>query len=184
MTDSRSAFAPDENAIVDPRVIDPQRRFVDRPDMTGEELDNAVTVLNALRRWRTADQAMRNATQSNMGIGENDMKAMRFLIAAHGNDEQVTAKQLTKHLGISSASTSKLLDRLEASGHITREPHPHDRRAVLIAVTDESHKHIRATLGDRHTRMFNVAAALNDNDRKAVLGFLAAMSEISEANRD
>src|SRR5262245_51805475 len=38
-------------------------------------------------------------------------------------------------LMLTSSGTTKRLDRLEAAGHITREPDPSDRRGVLIALT-------------------------------------------------
>ncbi len=39
-------------------------------------------------------------------------------------------------LMLTSSGTTKRLDRLEAAGHVTREPDPADRRGVLIALTD------------------------------------------------
>jgi DNA-binding MarR family transcriptional regulator len=38
-------------------------------------------------------------------------------------------------LMLTSSGTTKRLDRLEAAGHITREPDPGDRRGVLITLT-------------------------------------------------
>jgi DNA-binding MarR family transcriptional regulator len=38
-------------------------------------------------------------------------------------------------LMLTSSGTTKRLDRLEAAGHITREPDPNDRRGVLITLT-------------------------------------------------
>jgi len=40
-------------------------------------------------------------------------------------------------LMLTSSGTTKRLDRLEAAGHITREPDPSDRRGILIALTPE-----------------------------------------------
>ena len=40
-------------------------------------------------------------------------------------------------LMLTSSGTTKRLDRLEAAGHITREPDPTDRRGVLIALTPQ-----------------------------------------------
>jgi DNA-binding MarR family transcriptional regulator len=40
-------------------------------------------------------------------------------------------------LMLTTSGTTKRLDRLEAAGHITREPDPADRRGVLIALTPQ-----------------------------------------------
>ncbi|GAA3588947.1 MarR family transcriptional regulator [Klugiella xanthotipulae] len=152
---------------------------MDRENLSDADIDHTVELLNALRRWRETDQQMRQSTQSDMNLGENDMKALRFLIAAQANNRAVTPTELTHHLGISSASTTKLLDRLAASGHVTRNPHPRDRRAVLLTVTAESHRQIRATLGSRHSQMFDVAARLSPENRDTIIHFLTALSDVN-----
>ena len=43
-------------------------------------------------------------------------------------------------LMLTSSGTTKRLDRLEAAGHITREPDPSDRRGVLIALTPKGRR--------------------------------------------
>jgi DNA-binding MarR family transcriptional regulator len=42
------------------------------------------------------------------------------------------------HLGISSGSATGLVDRLESAGHVRRQPHPSDRRRLVIAPTDSA----------------------------------------------
>ncbi|RLP78015.1 MarR family transcriptional regulator [Mycetocola tolaasinivorans] len=142
----------------------------EEPD--GNAQGGAVGVLRALRRWRECDESMRRATRRDMGLGETDMAALRYLIASAGRDESVTAKRLAEHLGISSASTTKLTDRLEASGHLRRLPHPDDRRAILLEVSERTHREVRSTLGGRHERMFAAANALSDSEQVAVIRFL------------
>jgi DNA-binding MarR family transcriptional regulator len=43
-------------------------------------------------------------------------------------------------LMLTSSGTTKRLDRLEAAGHITREPDPSDRRGVLITLTPQGRR--------------------------------------------
>ena len=66
-------------------------------------------------------------------------------------------KDLSQFLGITSASTTSLIDRLVASGHVRREAHPTDRRSVVVVPTVESDKEVRVTLGAMHRRMMAVA---------------------------
>ncbi|WP_431221445.1 MarR family winged helix-turn-helix transcriptional regulator [Leifsonia xyli] len=93
----------------------------------------------------------------------------------------VTAGALSDHLHISTASTTKLLDRLERAGHVVRRPHPTDRRAVTVEITPETHREVRRTMGQQHARRFEVARALNPGDRDTVTRFLRALSETTLA---
>ena len=97
----------------------------------------------------------------------------------------VTAGHLASHLGISTASTTKLLDRLQSGGHITRNPHPTDRRALQISVTPETRRSAHETVGRHHARRYHTAARLTPAERDIVIRFLRDMAdEIDIKNAD
>jgi DNA-binding MarR family transcriptional regulator len=131
-----------------------------------------VDVLNALRRYRAAETAMRRRTRDSMGMGETDLLAVRFLLQAQRSDRMVSPKDLAAYLKISSASTTILIDRLVKSGHVRREPHPTDRRALVIVPTTDTDEEVRATLGKMHRRMMSVAESLSPDDARVITGFL------------
>jgi hypothetical protein len=81
---------------------------------------SAVDVLNALRRYRTAESAAQRRAREALGIGENALLALRFLIDAEHDGRTVNAKDLAERLEITAASTSALVDRLVRSGHVER----------------------------------------------------------------
>jgi DNA-binding MarR family transcriptional regulator len=164
----------------DPRVIDPSGRLVDLSELDDAELGQIVRVMNAMFRWREAEQRVGAASRRYMRLGETDMKAIRFAIVMADRGQNVTARDIADHLGISSASTTKLLDRLEAAGHIRRTRHPFDRRALAVVVNDDTRVAAEATVGREHARRFRVAAGLSPADREVVIRFLEAMSVTSE----
>lgn len=166
----------------DPRVVDARGRLVDVGGLSDDDLGGTVRVMDALFRWREAETRVSEASRRFMRLGETDMKALRFAIVMADQGRRVTARDLARHLGISSASTTKLLDRLERGGHIRRTPHPTDRRALAIVVTDETRAAAEATVGREHARRFRVAAALDPAEREAVIGFLDALSATSEGS--
>jgi DNA-binding MarR family transcriptional regulator len=49
----------------------------------------------------------------------------------------MTQRDLADALGISARGVTGLVDGLEATGFVTREPHPADRRATLVTFTDK-----------------------------------------------
>ncbi|MDE0545674.1 MarR family winged helix-turn-helix transcriptional regulator [Microbacterium sp. C7(2022)] len=81
---------------------------------------------------------MNNGMKSDMDMNGTDLAALRMLIVREQRGESISPHDIAHHLRISSASTTKLLDRLADSGHIVRVPHPRDRRARVVQLTPAS----------------------------------------------
>lgn len=141
----------------------------------GERIDPPSAVLQALRDYRTAEVAARRSTRDSMGMGETDLLALRYLLRAQAAGEQLGPKDLSRTLGITTASTTSLIDRLVSSGHARREPHPTDRRALVIVPTVGSDAEVRQALGGMHRRMRAVAEELSAADARVVVDFLGRM---------
>lgn len=164
----------------DPRVVDRAGRLVQLQGVSDDDLGQIVRVMDAMFRWREAERRVSEASRRYMRLGDNDMKALRLAVVMADRDEPVTARDIARHLGISSASTTKLLDRLEAAGHIRRTPHPTDRRALAVVVDPGTRAAAEATVGREHARRFRVAAALSPEAREVVIRFLDQLSSTSE----
>lgn len=162
--------------MLDPRIVDPERKLVDYSRMDPAEVDQVVRVLMAIRRWREAEQEISFQARSHMKLNETDMRALRFIVVAKNQGRIVTPGALAEHLGISTASVTKLLDRLAAAGHIERSPHPSDRRALAITITQRTHEEVRESVGRTHARRFEVAASLSAAEREVVIRFLDGLS--------
>lgn len=159
-------------SMIDPRVIDPRQELVRHDDLTEQELAQVIGVLDAVRHWREAEQRLSLESRTALQLNETDMKALRYIIASMNAEVAVTAGALSEHLHISTASVTKLLDRLERAGHIVRRPHPTDRRAVTVEITPETHRQVRRTMGLQHARRFEVARSLSPAEREIVIRFL------------
>jgi len=142
-----------------------------------DQRKRAVELLEAVRTFRTAEAAMQRRTQASMGMGENDLLALRYLIREHRDGRGVGPKELAGYLGISSASTTVLLDRLEKGGHVRRENSPFDRRALIVVPTATTDSEIAAALGDVYERLVEVAAKLTPEEAKTVITFLTDMRD-------
>jgi DNA-binding MarR family transcriptional regulator len=144
------------------------------------QLDYSAAVLKSLRDYRSAETAVRRSTRDSMGMGETDLLALRYLLRAQASGKAVVPKDISQFLGITSASTTALIDRLVASGHVHREAHPTDRRSVVVVPTVESDREVRVTLGEMHRRMMAVAEALTAEEARVVVEFLGRMTEALE----
>jgi len=67
-------------------------------------------------------------------------------------------QRLAEALGVSPRHVTALVDALEAEGFARRSPHPHDRRAVLVGLTDKG----TATIDQMQRQRSRDAAALVD----------------------
>lgn len=84
---------------------------------------------------------------------------------------------LRERLGVSARNVTVLVDGLEKEGFARRVPHPTDRRATIIELTDEGravHRRVYATHADRAEALF---ATLSPPDRRHLSRILANLAD-------
>ncbi|UJP39128.1 MarR family transcriptional regulator [Cellulomonas palmilytica] len=139
---------------------------------------SAAQLLEAVRAFRRADVSMRRRTAAGMAMNETDMRALQVVIARELAGRCTSPHHLATALEISTASTTKLLDRLTASGHLVREAHPTDRRGVVVRATPHAHDEVHERLAGMHARMAEVADAVPRAARPAVVAFLRGVAAV------
>lgn len=85
-----------------------------------------------------------------------------------------TQRSLATALGVSARNVTGLVDGLVRSGHVSREPHPTDRRATLVTPTATGESVIRS-LVDSHERLARELFGRVPRERLAV--FAATLDE-------
>jgi DNA-binding MarR family transcriptional regulator len=145
------------------------------PDGPDEQFDAPGEVLKALGEYRVAEAATRRSTKDSIGLGERDLTALRHVLRAQAAGERVGPKDLSRVLQITTASTTSLIDRLVNSGHVRREPHPTDRRSLVVVPTMAADSEVSATLGALHSKMMGVAEELSATEARVVIDFLRRM---------
>jgi DNA-binding MarR family transcriptional regulator len=106
-----------------------------------------IELLGAERRLRARDPGR---------PGELSHGHLRALMAL-ARDEEATAGALAKGADVSPASMTAMLDQLERDGIVVRRRSEHDRRQVLVSLTDAGHELIaakRATWDERWAAEF------------------------------
>lgn len=159
---------------------DPDSILIDRSQLSAQEIEQINRLMRALGGLRRAEDELSEASTKYMKLNKTDMRALHFLIVSGNRGELATPSAIAAHLGISTASTTKLLDRLARAGHVTREPHPSDRRALVIRITQRTHLAAMETVGRQHAKRFEVAARMTAAEREVVIRFVEEMaSELS-----
>lgn len=175
---SRTDPDPDGRAMLDPRRLEASAHLVRAQGLSDTEVEEITDLFVALRRWHRTSAAHSEASRRFMQLGENDMRAIRYIMLLTREGTIVTSTMIAAHLAISGPSVTKLLDRLAHGGHIRREAHPTDRRALSIVVTDSTRTTASATVGRDHARRFAIAAAMSHDERVAATNFLRALGDL------
>lgn len=152
---------------------DPKGELIDRTGLDVEALEQIDRIMAEMGHLRAVERKISRASQDYMKLNETDMRAIRFLISAQHTQTAVTPSMLAKHLKITTASVTKLIDRLENGGHVVRAPHPTDRRSLCITVTRDTHLAAREQVGRHHASRFGAALRLSPAEREVVIRFLA-----------
>jgi DNA-binding MarR family transcriptional regulator len=77
---------------------------------------------------------------------------------------------------LTTSGTSKRLDRLEAAGHITREPDPGDRRGVLITLTASGRELIDNATAQHMANEHRILNGLSETDRRQLANLLRKLT--------
>lgn len=135
-------------------------------------------LLGEIRALTDAMERMHSGMKGDMDMNATDVAALRMLIMREQRGQPVSPHDLADHLRISTASTTKLLDRLSASGHLERRPHPSDRRARIVVLTDESRHAFYRLFGERLRSMRTVAERYDDDQIEVITRFMSELSEV------
>ena len=84
--------------------------------------------LLAMRRAGSIMQLLGQVSADRMGINATDLNCLN-IVALTG---RMTAGDLARQTGLSTASITGVLDRLEEGGFVRRVRDPHDRRRVIV----------------------------------------------------
>lgn len=87
----------------------------------------------AVRELIVAEDSYRRSVAAAMGIAPVEATALEFLLHNGARSPSLIAART----GLSRTSTTALVDRLADVGWVARQPHPRDRRSVLVALTDD-----------------------------------------------
>ncbi|TNC27006.1 MarR family winged helix-turn-helix transcriptional regulator [Amycolatopsis alkalitolerans] len=92
------------------------------------------------------------------------------------------AKRVARLSGMSRAAVSALVNTLERDGLVSRRQAEHDRRAVLLTLTDAGHEAITSAYQAHNEREQAWANALSKPERTILIGLLEKLTASSAAN--
>ncbi|MER5839938.1 helix-turn-helix domain-containing protein [Streptomyces prasinus] len=117
------------------------------------------------------------------GLHPTDVRALIHLLDAARTGVSATPGWLGAQLGVNSASTTALVDRLERLGLVHRERDTRDRRRVLLIVQDEAVTLGWSFFGPLIHGMVDAMQSFEEEELATVRRFLLAMRDVAAAGR-
>ena len=129
----------------------------------------------AIRKAGALMQLMGQAAADRIGINATDLNCLNILSFSG----QLTAGELARQTGLTTASITGVVDRLEEAGYVRRERDPRDRRRVVIQLVAETA--LRDVAGVFRPMMRDwqqMAARYSDDELRLIVGFYGQMEEV------
>lgn len=105
-------------------------------------------------------------------------------LAAHAERGRVRMGDLAAALGVTARNITTIVDGLEGEGLLTRQPHPDDRRVILLELTEKGRAHIAQIHTLHRATAERFFAPLDAAERSELLRLLAKVRGGAAGTRD
>jgi DNA-binding MarR family transcriptional regulator len=111
------------------------------------------------------------------GMHATDVRALICLLDAERAGTLLTPGGLGSQLGLNSAGTTSVIDRLECAGHLERLRDVHDRRRVRLKTSEQAVALGQGHFGPLITQTLDLLCTLTESEVAAVRRFLTGVRD-------
>ncbi len=144
---------------------------------TGEpgRADLELAFATAMRQTGSLMQLMGMAAADRIGINATDLNCLNILsFSGH-----MTAGELARATGLTTASITGVIDRLEEAGDVSRERDPHDRRRVVVTLAlDQALRNVASVFLPMLRDWREMAGRYSDDELRLIVDFYARMEQV------
>jgi DNA-binding MarR family transcriptional regulator len=140
-----------------------------------ERAELEVAFATAMRRTGSLMQLMGQAAADRIGINNTDLNCLNILsFSGH-----MTAGELARATGLTTASITGVIDRLEEAGFVRRERDPHDRRRVVVRLSlDKAVKEVASVFVPMLRDWQEMAARYSDDELRLIVDFYGRVEQV------
>ncbi|MEU6579393.1 MarR family transcriptional regulator [Nocardia sp. NPDC046763] len=132
---------------------------------------------NESRRYMAAYTLFNQAVADRLGLHPTDLQGLSLLTA---EPEPLTVKQIADMTGLTTGSATRLVDRLERGGYVTRVPDMHDRRRVLVTPVPERVARVTAVWDDLGEGWQAMLCEHTDAELEAIIRHMRKAQQLSQ----
>lgn len=130
-------------------------------------------VMIAAREQGISSVLFRNAIGRKLGLNITESECLS-LLSIRGVS---TPTELSRYTGLTTGSTTAMLDRLEKAEFIKRKPNPKDRRGVLIEINKKWAETAGSLVAGVQKAHKELIASYTDKDLETIADFLTRFTE-------
>jgi DNA-binding MarR family transcriptional regulator len=140
-----------------------------------ERAELELAFATAMRRTGSLMQLMGQAAADRIGINNTDLNCLNILsFSGH-----MTAGELAKATGLTTASITGVIDRLEEAGFVRRERDPHDRRRVVVRLSlDKAVSDVASVFAPMLRDWREMAARYSDDELRLIVDFYGRVEQV------
>ena len=131
-----------------------------------------------LRRLTVELDAVGERFAGQHGLGRTDVRALVAIMDATRAGSALTAGALGAAVGLSSASVTALVDRLERAGHLRRVRDTDDRRRIVLEMSDSAMAAGAEFFVGLQRDLLRAMAHYSDDELAVVRRFLTEMTDV------
>src|SRR5215469_17718922 len=129
----------------------------------------------SLRRVGSLMQLMGQAAADRIGINATDLNCLNLLSFSG----QMTAGQLARATGLTTASITAVIDRLEEAGFVRRERDAADRRRVVVRlVTERAVREVASVFLPMLRTWLRLAERYTDDELRLIVDFYGQLEQV------
>src|SRR6516164_7121704 len=140
-----------------------------------ERAELEVAFATAMRRTGSLMQLMGQAAADRIGINNTDLNCLNILsFSGH-----MTAGELARATGLTTASITGVIDRLEEAGFVRRERDPSDRRRVVVQITlEKAVSQVASVFAPMLRDWREMAARYSDDELRLIVDFYGRVEQV------
>jgi DNA-binding MarR family transcriptional regulator len=159
------------------RLVEAWRR--ERPDLDLSPME----VLSRVTRVAQRLDRIRRETFTAYELETWEFDVLAALRRA-GTPYELSPGRLIRETLVTSGTMTNRVDRLVGRGLVERSPDPHDRRGVLVRLTDQGRRTVDGALADLLHREQGLLSGLGRQERKQLVTLLRQLSAALEHEPD
>lgn len=145
------------------------------PGWSDERRLLAMAFALAVRKTGALFNLMGQAASDRVGINATDLNCLNILSFSGS----LTAGELARATGLTTASITGVVDRLESAGFVRRERDPADRRRVVVSIVIEKALAQVATIfAPMVADMQELASRYSDDELRLIVEFYGQMEQV------
>jgi DNA-binding MarR family transcriptional regulator len=140
---------------------------------SGTDDETIHAIGRSIMRWQDATQDFDEAFGRLHGLSSPERRCLGLIVFGHQ-----TARAIASETGLTPASITALLDRLEARGLLSRQPDPNDRRKIMVSITRKAQVMAEDAYGPIHREGVALLEGYSAAEREIVLRFVTDAVEM------